>query len=182
MKISSLLLTVSLVANVTLVAALILVPPDTAPSTTPSARSFLATGSPSPATATLNTADAGQPWARLGTENISSLIARLRAAGFPPGVLRANVNQRFELRREELTLDGLDHPYWKSDSAFPADPKLAPKLAELERERTATLKQLFGADALVGDDSDKARIMRSRAYGNLSDEKVLQIVTAMSMV
>jgi len=182
MKISSLLLTVSLVANVALVAALVLVPPATAPATAPAPRATVAAGSPTSPTATLNTADTGKPWAPLGTENLSTLIARLRAAGFPPSVLRAIVNQRFELRREELTLDGLDHPYWKSESAFRPDPKLAPNLAELERERAETLKQLFGADALVGDDSDEARIMRNHAYGNLSDEKVSQIVAAMSKI
>lgn len=182
MKISSLLLAVSLMANVALVAAWMLVPPATAPSTAPVPHSTPAGGSSSTATAPLDATDAGKPWARLGTENLPSLVARLRAAGFPPSVLQAIVNQRFELRREELTLDGLDHPYWKSESAFRPDPKLAPKLAELERERADTLKQLFAADALVGDDSDETRIMRSRAFGNLSGEKVSQIVAAMNKV
>jgi hypothetical protein len=176
MKFSSLLLASSLAINVALLATLLLTPADPAPLSTASSS---AAGSASPARVALNatpiTRAKDKPWARLGTENIVSLVERLRAAGYPPSVLRAIVELRFELRREELTLDGLDHPYWKSDAAYPADPKLAAELAQLDRESADTFKQLFGPNDPAGSDEDNLRFMRLRQYGNLSGEKISQL-------
>lgn len=189
MKLSTPLLAVSLAANLALFAALLITPSGSLPPTPP----FSTTGTNPPAApneasraAAPATGTKAEPtakfWARLSTEDLPSLIARLRAAGFPNSLLRSIVNQRFELRREELTLDGLDRPYWKNSAETPPDPKLAAALDQLEHERTDTLKQLFSGDDPTADETDEARVTRSRIFGNLSSEKIAAVIARMKQV
>ncbi len=186
MKFSHPFLTVSLTANAVLLAAFVLVPSDSPPPVPRSSPDSPA--SPSKASRTSVPAagtkaeSTAKSWARLNTENLPSLIARLRAAGFPPSLLRAIVNQRFELRREELTLDGLDRPYWKNSAETPPDPKLAAAMAQLENERTDTLNQLFGSAAQIDDETDEAQVTRRRIFGTLSSEKIAAISARMKQV
>lgn len=109
-------------------------------------------------------------WAALNTRDIPKLVAELRAAGCPPSIIRAIVAERFELRREELTRDGNDAPYWENPRPSPPDPATAAALAALDREARETLL------ALGGDgESDEARVTRLRRFGNLPAAKIAQV-------
>jgi len=177
------LLTLSLVTNVALLTAFVLVPSGSPPpgaashAKVPAARTKLEPATSSLSTNTSATAGPAQkPWARLSTEDIPSLVARLCAAGFPNSLLRALIAQRFELRREEITHDDLDRPYWKNPVEVKPDPKIDAELAQLKKEQTAAMEQLFGPGNEFDDENDERRIMRSRMYGDLPNEKISRVL------
>lgn len=114
---------------------------------------------------------AGKTWAFASAQDIPAMIAQLQAAGCPPSILRALVAQRYELRREELTFDGNDTPYWRNPPSEPKDPKIAEALAKLEREARAVLAQLGPATP----ETDEMHALRNRRFGPLSAEKVSRI-------
>ncbi|HVS53933.1 MAG TPA: hypothetical protein VHD62_16375 [Opitutaceae bacterium] len=180
MKPSHLLLVGSLLANAALFAALHFVSADSpegahhATATTSAAATTAtmsaATKPHAPATAT---APSEKRWAALDREEVSTLVARLRADGFPPEVIRAIVNLRFELRREELTRDGMDRPYWKHAEETTRDPATEATIARLQQEQADTLKKLFGAADDQGD--EEARGMRRRQFGDIPPEKIARL-------
>lgn len=175
MKLSSALIAASLAANVAMLAALVVIPSDSSPPAAPLSTSSLA----HPAATTTAPADAStspaKTWARLSTENLPSLITRLRAAGVPTSVLHALIYQRFESRLKATARDDVNRPYWKKASETPPDPKADAERAKLEREYADTVKQLLGTDAEPGSNDDESREMRFRQYGNLSAEKISQV-------
>jgi len=183
MKLAPVLLAVSLAANVALLVAWkftrVETPAAVPDSATNAAASVAESGdargatakSPVPASPSVRPPPTGKTWARLGSEDIPSLIVRLRAAGCPPDVLRAIVAQRFELRREELTLDGNDVPFWKRPPDTPPDPAVVEALAKLQREMRATMLELGPEN----EDTDLWRVLRNRRFGSLSDEKASQL-------
>ncbi len=186
MKPTSLLLTGSLIANVALLTAYAFTSDDSvagsevktgadAPVAKASTSSTTASGAAVKAAAAPSGVAADKRWARLATEDISSLVARLRAAGFPPSLVRVIVNQRFELRREELTLDGNDRPYWKNETAPKVDAKTTAELEKLEREREETMVRLFGSNEDSDFTTDEALVMQRRRFGSLTAETVSKI-------
>lgn len=177
------LLFVSLFVNLALLGAVVFTSRETptaplaAPTATPAPLAVKTTIAP---VAVANRANPSTPggttnWGNIGTENIPSLIDRLRAAGFPSSVIRAIVEQRFELRREELTLDGLDVPYWKNPTATPPDPKIAAELAKLAKEREEVLKTLSSTANTTELEEAEMRDRNQSLYGDLPAEKVSQI-------
>ena len=100
--------------------------------------------------------------------NLHTLVGNLRAAGFPPAVIRALTVQ---LINERLDGSDGDHlPFWKqngSNSEF-----LAAQL-KLSNQRRDLLKELLGPDARPSLALDPAS--RERRYGQLSDDKVDQL-------
>jgi hypothetical protein len=175
------LLSASLLLNLALLGTLVFTAPEISPS--PAGTPDRPTAKPEPSRVGGNgatavpavVADAGKNWASLGTENLPALIARMQAAGFPRSVIKAVIAQRFELRREELTLDDLDVPYWKKPPQGPPNPKLTAELTKLEHEQEAVLKQLppdVGANDI---DGEEARDGLQRFYGNLPAEKIAQV-------
>lgn len=175
MKLSSVVIAASLAANAGMLAAFFLVPSDSSSSST-ALSSTSAPASPSAITsaATAASTTPANAWARLSTENLPSLIARLRAAGVPTSVLHALIYQRFESRLK-ASRDDVNRPYWKKAPETPPDPKAEAERAKLEREYADTVKQLLGSDAEPGSNGDESREMRFRQYGNLSAEKISQV-------
>lgn len=108
--------------------------------------------------------------------DLHTLVARLRAAGFPPaivrGIIMAQVSQQFGLRRKAAVAHQEAVPYWKysPSGSFPYDPKAGNEIAALGREQTALVKELLGPDAAAPD--AWSQLIRQRKYGDLAQDKI----------
>lgn len=102
-----------------------------------------------------------------GTNDLPGLVARLRAAGFPPAVVRMIVNQQIELLyagRNPMT----KRPYWNRNmSSTPEETKV---LQEIRKEREDLYRSLLGPEARPSVTMNPD--LRERRYGSLSNEKV----------
>ena len=88
-------------------------------------------------------------WKSLNTSDLASQTDRLRAAGFPPNIVRAillaQIRDSFAARRKAII--GATNPtseFWKN--AQPTDPKIANELRALQREQTLLTNELLGPD------------------------------------
>jgi hypothetical protein len=122
-------------------------------------------------------------WSLLRTsDDLPTLIARLRAAGFPPAEIRAivaaEIGERFAARRKELTTAQTVTPYWKNQGFGSYDPKLTSALRALGREQSDLLKQLLGPDATSASDALRTSLL-SR-FGNIPPEKAEQLQSIVS--
>ncbi len=95
----------------------------------------------------------GQPgaktWAALKGEDMASLIARLRAAGFPPSVVRAIVkaqlDEKYRGLREHVVGELGPRPYWtRNYGTF--DPKTLGGLGAISRQESKEMRELLGPD------------------------------------
>lgn len=118
-------------------------------------------------------------WSNLNptATDLPALIARLRAAGFPPSVIRAiitaQVREDYAARRKALNPVKISAEFWKNDQ--PADPKVRLAIRDLSREQEAVISRLLG-----GPDPDRTLFMgiyERRQYGDLPPEKVSQLST-----
>jgi hypothetical protein len=115
-------------------------------------------------------------WAQLHTEDLPTLVARLRAAGFPPSMIRAiadaEVQQRYSPRLDELrrTLD--ETPYWRGDAGnFTGNSKLYEQMSQIGRERSKALRELIGQDVYAYAGANPTEIQRQR-FGNIPPGKI----------
>lgn len=100
--------------------------------------------------------------------DLHALVTNLRAAGFPPAVIRAVVNQ---MVADRLDTAGVDHlPFWKQN---PNNPEYLAAQQQLAVQRREMFSELLGADARPSAMMDPAA--RERRFGSLSDEKIDQI-------
>ncbi len=111
----------------------------------------------------------------IGGGDLRVLIARLRAAGYPPSVIRgiitALVADQYGARRKAVVAHQEVIPFWRaSQGSFPYDPKAGGEIARLGREQTQTLRDLLGPDAAASD--DWSRLVQERKYGTLSQDKI----------
>lgn len=162
MKISPWLLTGSLAVNVALLALLVagtLVPPPAAPVVPPA---------PSTPTAA-NLALTPERWHRLYSDDLPTLIARLRAEGFPAdrisAMVGAHVHQRFAARRQALDAAEANVPYWRT----PAYSSKSPARRALDREERDLLRSVLGTDA-----QDLSQLQRQ--FPGFSPEKSARLV------
>ena len=103
-------------------------------------------------------------------QDLHQVVARLRAAGYPPAVIRAVVNHLLtEYFASRQPTAGL--PYWKQRGG----PEVAASINALNQERRALFDSLLGADALPSAQLKPGE--RERRYGNLSDEKINALAT-----
>lgn len=121
-------------------------------------------------------ADHRRLWARLDSADLSTLIARLRAAGFTAPVIRSIVNARvearFHARIAELTHESLTTPFWKPEPlGTPSITRVLESMAEISRERVQLRRQLFG-DEFFTRDQTAASESRRAIYGDLPSAKV----------
>jgi hypothetical protein len=145
---STLLLAASLTANAALVAVVAV--------RAPSLLEFgPATGAEVPAPSPAAPASAGRDasprtWTALDAADLSSLAARLRAAGFPPNIIRAIIRARldelFTARRAELAAQMGQKSFWNYHFGN-LDPKTMRAFVALHREQAKTLETVLGADA-----------------------------------
>lgn len=99
-------------------------------------------------------------------QDMHTLVANLRAAGFPPAAVRAMVNQMLDDRYAALH-PGADLPFWKRNN-------LTPEMLATQQALNTERRDLY--DALLGPDGQPAAVMdpsiRLQRYGNLSDDKL----------
>jgi len=134
-------------------------------------------GTSSETRATAQTALLAQAWTQLQSSDLNTLVARLKAAGFPPAMIRAivsaQVNEQFTTRRKELLSGQEEQPFWKSSRSVFTDPKTMAALRDLGKEQTALMKSLLGPDGVPGNEEMSA--WQRRQFGNLPAEKLTQL-------
>lgn len=100
--------------------------------------------------------------------SLHDLVANLRAAGFPPSVVRAVVSQ---MVAERLSSPGLDDlPFWKKNFN---NPEYRAAQEQVNTDRRNLLAELLGPEARPSATMDP--VSRERRYGSLSDDKVDQV-------
>lgn len=178
MKPAALALTVSLAVNLALAAWML------------SRRSTVLEGNVVPASSRTSSASSDQTspngsatsetWATLYEGEAHEVVARLRAEGFPPSLVRAlavmKLNERFAARRKALSPVHQVPPYWRSYWDEPAgsnDPETRAKRRALENEYAAALKELLGDNAPVVTLEDYQR--RRGDFAGMSPDAVRQI-------
>lgn len=115
-------------------------------------------------------------WTQLRHDDLPTLIARLRAAGFPPSAIRsiaeAEILERFKPRLDELRRQLDETPYWRGDiTQFMGTSKLYEQMSQISRERTKALRGLIGTDAYAYAGLNPSDVQRQR-FGNLSPGKI----------
>ncbi len=118
----------------------------------------------------------GQLWSALKTDDLATLVARLRAAGFPVSLIRAIVsaelNARYDTRMRALLEPDPNTPYWKQSGFISSDSKNYAEYTRLQRERSKLMRDLFSDPAFATDDVSAAQ---RRQFGNLSRQKIDQL-------
>jgi hypothetical protein len=113
-------------------------------------------------------------WKALRADDLKAFVANLRAAGFPPAVVRAIVaatlDEQFAARRRQIMGDQPPPPYWKAGSqlALYSNPQMT-ALRQLAREEQDALKELLGPDSAT---SEWTHYFQQRMYGNLPSDKI----------
>ncbi|MEO5958741.1 MAG: hypothetical protein ABIR80_06470, partial [Opitutaceae bacterium] len=115
-----------------------------------------------------------QLWAALRRDDLPSLITRLRAAGFPPNIIRAVVGslvtERYRARIAELRAPDSNVPYWKNPSdILSGGNKRQEEISQLYREQSKLQRELFKDDFFATGDVTTAQ---QRQFGNLSPNKI----------
>ncbi len=115
-------------------------------------------------------------WARLNPNDLSTLVTRLRDAGFPKEMIRAIltglIGEQFAARHRALDPDAASRAFWKDASP---DPRFRLAQFQLYRDQAQTLRDLLGPDARQTDPLTLARL-RSR-FGNLPPDKLDTVQT-----
>jgi hypothetical protein len=121
-------------------------------------------------------------WAGLQNGDMKTMADRLRAAGFPPSLIRAliraQIAEQFATRRKTLVAQMEDRPFWKSGSSYFMDPKTMSALRDLGREQSTLLKQVLGPDENA--EGDEAAAYRRRQFGDLPQSKAQQVQSILS--
>jgi hypothetical protein len=148
MKASTIFLAGSLVANAAFVAVFLAGAGSPSASTPPPASPAI-----SPATAKTparNDPTAGvdpQMWTHLQTDELHTMLERMRAGGFPNSVIRAimaeQMRVQFAPRRRVLNETAKPPPYW---SPATQDPKIAAELRQIMKEQDKATRDLLGPD------------------------------------
>jgi hypothetical protein len=115
-------------------------------------------------------------WSALASDDLPTLVAHLRAAGFSSAVIRAivssQIDQRFHARIKELLGTVADTPFWKSEPTMGfGTPKFFETYNQISRERAKMMRELLGDDLFAGTGDDPTAAQR-RQYGNLSKAKI----------
>ena len=115
-------------------------------------------------------------WTAFTSDDLATLVARLRAAGFPPEIIReivqAQVNARYDARIRALQDPDPNTPFWKLPSsmvAFGATSKTREEINQLQRERSKLVRDLLRDDFFATSDVNAAQ---RRQFGNLPRNKL----------
>ena len=143
---------------------------------TAGASSSAATTSAASANSAAQAKQLAQSWSELQSGDLKTLPERLRAAGFPPSMIRAivaaQVNEQFSARRKELLGNQAEQPFWKNQRSGMMDPKIMTALRDLGKEQMALMKSLLGENA---PGNDEINAWQRRQFGNLAPEKLTQL-------
>lgn len=115
-------------------------------------------------------------WRALHTEDLKTLAAQLRAAGFPTAVVRAivdaQVEARFAPQIRELKRATEETPYWKPDpTMYSGNSEVFTKLSQIYRERAKVMREVLGQDALAWGATDPTAAQR-RQFGDIAPAKI----------
>ncbi len=184
MRVRSALLGVSVALNAAFTAAFLARPAATsaylrtifshAPSTaSPSAPAKIAARAPVADAAAIN-------WASLDLTDTAGLVARLRAAGFPPSLVRTIVsgvvNEQFAAREVDLMRARMPADYWKNARPDAArDLQINAAMRDLNREKQKLLRDALGADFFAESDNPWLALNRERQFGSLPQAKIDQL-------
>ena len=116
-------------------------------------------------------------WAALAPGGeLTELVARLRAQGYPPAILRtivqAQIRERFAERFEPLRAAAAAQPYWRVPAGGGLGPQINLTRRALDREMRDQLSQLVGDDWMLAE-ATPAELRRR--YGNLPPEKIFAV-------
>jgi hypothetical protein len=119
-------------------------------------------------------------WAHLtGEADDAGFVARLRADGFPPRMVRLLVllrlRERFAAQFDELAAKSANPPYWRSRPfGLDVDPETRARRRALEREINELAQTLLGPDAgrIPGDAGYEEQ---KRLFGDLPPQKIAAI-------
>lgn len=116
-------------------------------------------------------------WPTLATEDYRTLIARLRAAGFPPAIIRQIVTRQvsavYNARTRAIDDASANTPFWKLPSSYyDASDKRYEELTRINREHSKVLRELFSTDEFA--DPNVSAVQRRR-FGDLSPAKIDQL-------
>jgi hypothetical protein len=167
MKISSLLLATSLVANVAIVAIFVA---GASSESTPATIKHEVT--PPTAPVANAAAEAAGLWSELRSDDLRDQVEKLRADGFPPAMVRAivaaQIRTKFAARRKTLEAAQGELPFWK----IPAqDAGTQAAFRTLAKEEQRAIKEVLGPDPEYGP----AASLR-RQFPGFSDEAIEQMV------
>ncbi|HWA87965.1 MAG TPA: hypothetical protein VG710_17175 [Opitutus sp.] len=128
--------------------------------------------------ATRSTPSAPGRWTGMSSGDLKDQIARLRAGGWPPAIIRAivaaEVREQLAARYFHGLLDGLtEEPFWSAKWNMGIDPKILAAQRSLGQEQTRILTDLLGDDAIPNDEF--AQFVRHHQYGDIPADKVDQI-------
>ena len=117
-----------------------------------------------------------QLWATLDSEDLPTLVKRLRAAGFSRpvilSILNARLESKFADRFKALTSEMENTPYWKPDPMnSPGSNKYWEEYSQIYRERSRMLRELLGEDMFAYPGADPA-VTQRRQFGNIPKEKI----------
>jgi len=180
---STLLIAASLTANAALLAVVAIRAPSVfrMGSSGPGAGARPPAAAPAPTSVTPDGPGSARTWPAIGTGDLKAQAGRLRAAGFPPNIVRAilreQLNELFAPRRRELAAQFGSRPYW-STRFDTWDSKTMAGLNSIDKEQAKMLKDVLGADAEPNDAlSDAVRQNRS---GSLAPEKYARVQAILS--
>ncbi len=117
-------------------------------------------------------------WSALDTPDLRALVARLRATGFSPRVIRAIIEARVREKYTAYYLGKLpppaDTPYWKpSREFFPGHDQVFPDLVAFWREQTPITEELIAS--LSPEEAAAHASKLRRDFGDLPREKINRI-------
>lgn len=113
-------------------------------------------------------------WTSLQGEDLPTLVAQLRATGFPPNVVRAivaaQISEQFTARRKALDPEADNRPFWKSQIP---DPQVQAARRQLAREQQKALRDVLGDDAEPND--PLSLVSQRRRLGEVPAEKLPEL-------
>jgi hypothetical protein len=113
-------------------------------------------------------------WTELQADTLAGQRDQLRAAGFPPEIVRAilgaELSESFAERRKAIEQAQGEVPFWKNPLR---DPRQQAALRDLYREQEKALKDLLGRDGRSDDPTYTAYLRRQ--FGDLPEGKAEQL-------
>ncbi|MEO6568997.1 MAG: hypothetical protein ABIO94_09575 [Opitutaceae bacterium] len=116
-------------------------------------------------------------WSTLASDDPATLVARLRAAGFPASLIRAlvtsEIGARYNARMRALIEPDPNTPFWKSSNSGSAfNSGRNEELMRIQQESSRVLRDLFKDEFFASSDVSAAQ---RRQFGNLPPAKIDQL-------
>jgi hypothetical protein len=115
-------------------------------------------------------------WSTLFSDDLPTLVARLRAAGFSPTFVRAildtRLNATFAARAKALGATVAETPFWQFGAVNgKTEAQLNMEVNQIYRDRGKLLRELLGEDIYANRGAD-VRTVQQKRFGNLPPEKI----------